>query len=58
MAMLGVAGGGGGDSKPPATEKKPPNSTIFVPLETADELRARLKKMYPGLTDEEVDHFM
>jgi hypothetical protein len=44
--------------RPPETEKEPANSTIFVPLETADKTRARLKKMYPGLTDEEIDHFV
>jgi hypothetical protein len=38
--------------------EKPENSALFVPLETVTQLRERLKKVHPGLTDEELDHFM
>jgi hypothetical protein len=33
-------------------------STELEPLETAHDLRARLKKQFPGLTDQELDYFM
>jgi hypothetical protein len=39
-------------------EKKPEDLPVFVPLETADQLRARIKKLYPGLTDEQIEAFM
>ena len=39
-------------------EKKPEDLLVFVPLGTADELKARLKKMYPTLTDEQIEAFM
>jgi hypothetical protein len=44
--------------QPPTTEKKPANHVELEPLETADELRARLKKLYPDLTDAELDFFL
>jgi hypothetical protein len=37
---------------------KPEDLPVFVQLETTDQLRALLKKMYPSLTDEELDLFM
>jgi hypothetical protein len=39
-------------------EKKPEDLPVFVPLGSADELKARIKKMYPGLTDEQIEAFM
>ena len=37
---------------------KPEDLPVFVPLETADQLRARIKRMYPDLTDEQIEAFM
>jgi hypothetical protein len=44
--------------RPPTTKTKPENYVQLDPLETADELRARLKKLYQDLTDAELDFFL
>jgi hypothetical protein len=53
MALLRL-----GDDKNRQPPAKPANLALIKPPETADELRARLKKQFPDLKDEELDFVM